>query len=210
MPALPSTAKQAGKSDPQGAAHARPRRAHLAPTYLPRMHGLPPTRHLHMHAARAVSTRACPAPVRAAGPRVAGARAPPQISARLAQRHAASAHLLAALHPAAGSRHVHACLCAPGAHCFTHMTARMSEKAPWSACRAARSGGARTAFPGQMAHRGPAHAALISGDSSPSLSPGRSPGPPPISPALRLRGGGEGTGSLYTHIYGMIKNLPSQ
>ena len=40
----------------------------------------------------AVSTRERPAPVRAAGPRVAGARAPPRINVWLTQPHAESAH----------------------------------------------------------------------------------------------------------------------
>ena len=149
------------------------------------------------HACRAaVSTRKCPAPVRAAGPRVAGARAPLRISARLAQRHATSAHQFAAPQPVKGSRHAPASLLplqekdAPVRHCAcaAGFSARPSgprknrrdrrphraaasarpcctllhthdcknvKKAPWSACKAARSGGARTAFPRREAPREP-------------------------------------------------------
>ena len=135
-----------------------------------------------------------PGTPRAAGPRVAGTRAPPRGSARLAHRHAVSAHQVAAPQPGRGQPACSASLLplqtlmrrfsiahappilrarpsrprkidvtiaisrpsarAPVAHCCTLMTAEVSERCPWSACKAARSGGARTAFPGQVAPRG--------------------------------------------------------
>ena len=150
----------------------------------------------------AASTRECPAPVRAAGPRVAGARAPPRINALLAQPHAASAHRFATALPAMqrparsmplpekrcawlgvapappilrasfriaknrrGRRPPCAAACARPCCTLLHThDCRNVRKAPWSACRAARSGGAHTAFPGQVAPRGPV---------SPSLTPRR-------------------------------------
>ena len=148
----------------------------------------------------AVSKRERPAPVRAAGPRVAGARAPPRINALLAQPHAASAHRFATAQPAMqsparsmplpgkrcawlgvapappilrpslrttnnrrGRRPPCAAACARPCCTLLHThDCRNVRKVPWSACKAARSGGARTAFPGQVSPRGP---------DSPTLTP---------------------------------------